>query len=55
MERGRWRAEIFEQGKAKHLGTFDTEVAAARAYIHKSLLKKRMEQMNLLRGCVSRP
>lgn len=31
--RKRWTASIFEGGKSKHLGTFDTEEEAGKAYI----------------------
>ena len=31
-QKGRWRARIFADGKELHLGLFDDEIAAAKAY-----------------------
>ena len=32
IERGRWKAQIGYEGKTHHIGTFDTDEEAARAY-----------------------
>eukprot|EP00946_MAST-07B_sp_MAST-7B-sp1_P002844 g2844.t1 len=37
IERGRWKAQIGYGGKTHHIGTFDTDVDAARAYDSEAL------------------
>ena len=32
IERGRWKAQIGYSGKTHHIGTYDTDVEAAKAY-----------------------
>ena len=37
IERGRWKAQIGFNGKTHHIGTFDSDVEAARAYDERAL------------------
>ena len=37
IERGRWKAQIGYGGKTHHIGTFDTDVDAAKAYDSEAL------------------
>jgi len=46
---GRWRARIWINGKSVHLGNYNSELEAARAFDKEALIQGRLQSMNSMR------